>query len=274
MQQEAGVRVERSAQVVELVLDRLDACRASHRGARDEVAVPVQVLGRAVQREVEPVRERPEPEGRREGIVDQRDESAGARELRRRVEVGYLQQRVGERLEIDRPGVPPELSLPRPRGLRVEEGHLDPQPRQIARHQIVRAAVESVLRQQVVAGAEHAEQGGGDGGHPAGGRQRGLRSFERGELLVQGQMVGRVGQARVRNVVVTAVAALDEGGGLEHGQGDGAPDARPRLACVDEESLDLHGCLLVVRMPWPPERARWPSDRQPAARSAEGLEMK
>src|SRR3954447_19176706 len=62
MEQEAGVRIEGAAQMVEGVLRRLDAAGAPRDRPGDEVAVAVQVLGRAVQHQIESMLDGTEPE--------------------------------------------------------------------------------------------------------------------------------------------------------------------------------------------------------------------
>ena len=100
-------------------------------------------------------------------------------------EVGHLEQRVRHRLDVDGLRVRPQLRLPRGRIVRVDEVVGDAEVREVVRDEIVRAAVQAALRQQVIAGRQHREQRGRDRGHAAGGDQRGLGTFERGELGVR-----------------------------------------------------------------------------------------
>src|SRR5438477_10884996 len=109
MQQETGVWVERAAEMVELVLHGLDAFRAPHARAGNQVAVTVEVLRRAVQRQIEPACQWLETDGRSEGVVDERHQPMLARERRRGFEVRDLQERVCERLEVDRFRIAPHL---------------------------------------------------------------------------------------------------------------------------------------------------------------------
>ena len=73
LQEETGVGIERATQVVERPLHFADPRRGSHHRAGDDVAMAIQVLGRAVQDQIEPMSQRPEGERRREGVVDDRD---------------------------------------------------------------------------------------------------------------------------------------------------------------------------------------------------------
>ena len=48
LQQEAGVDIQRAAQVIQLVLNGLDVCSRADDHARDDIRMAVEVLGRAV----------------------------------------------------------------------------------------------------------------------------------------------------------------------------------------------------------------------------------
>src|SRR6266508_4767015 len=81
VQEERRVRIERASQMIELALDPLDVLAAAHDRAGDDVGMSVHVLRAAVDGEIEPVLQRPEVDGRRERVVDDRDEAAFSREL-------------------------------------------------------------------------------------------------------------------------------------------------------------------------------------------------
>jgi len=89
--------------------DQLPARRVDQLGpaedrAGDEVRVPVQVLRRAVQREVEAAGGGAEVDGRGEGVVHEADEVVRAGEGDHRVEVRHLHERVGDGFDVDRAG--------------------------------------------------------------------------------------------------------------------------------------------------------------------------
>ena len=74
------------------------------------------------------------------------------------------------------------------------------------------AAVEAVLSQQVIAGVQAGQQGGGDGRHAAGGHQRRLAPFQRRQLLVKSLMVGSVAESKIADAVVVGFSPELEGG--------------------------------------------------------------
>src|SRR5438874_9712090 len=70
MEQETGVRVERRAKMVEFVRDSLDQIRVSDDDAGHDVVVAVQILSRAMDRQVEAKLRRPEVDRAGECVVD------------------------------------------------------------------------------------------------------------------------------------------------------------------------------------------------------------
>src|SRR3954466_7212455 len=155
MEQEAGMRIERSSQVIERVFHRLDPAGASGYGACDQIAMPVEVLRRAVEDEVEAQRDRPETERRGEGVVDEGDQVVRPGEARRSLEVADVEERVRQRLHVDRPRVRAQVLLPGRDRVAVDEGGLDSQPDEVAGEEVVGAAIERLV-------------GGGGGGAPEG----------------------------------------------------------------------------------------------------------
>jgi hypothetical protein len=148
----------------------------------------------------------------------------------------------------------------------------DAKARQLAGHQVVCAAVQAALREQVVARRQHGEQRGGDRRHAARTHQRGLGLLERGDLGVQREMAGRVVGAQVAHVVVALLAGVLEGGRLEDRHLHRAGDARQRLAGVHQLCLDVsvgrHGCLADAPVMWIRYRVRMPASRDSTARRA------
>src|SRR5689334_6489648 len=70
LQQEARVRIERAAEMVERLLDRGHAGGAADDGAGDDVGVSVEVLRGAVDDDVEALLDRPVVERSGAGVVD------------------------------------------------------------------------------------------------------------------------------------------------------------------------------------------------------------
>ncbi len=137
--------------MIELVTDALDHLFTPRDRAADDVGVPVEILRRAVQAQIEPGIDRPEVHRRGEGVVDQRDQPVPAREAHDALQVRDLQHRVRHGLHIDRLRVRPELRFPRGRVVRIDEIELDAELREVARDQIVGAAIQRVLGDQMIA---------------------------------------------------------------------------------------------------------------------------
>ena len=88
------MRVQRTAEMVQLGLDRADVVVCPDHGTGNQVAVSVQILGAAVQNQVEAHLDRAEVDRRGEGVVDHRDEPVGPGEVHDGAVIGDLQQRV------------------------------------------------------------------------------------------------------------------------------------------------------------------------------------
>ena len=92
----------------------------------------------------------------------------------------------------------------------------------------------------MVAGAEVADQGGGDGGHAARGAARGFRAFQPAHALLEHRH-RRVGVARIDEARIVALEAglgrlgigVDEALGQEHGF-RGLAELRPHRAAVHQ----------------------------------------
>ena len=87
----------------------------------------------------------------REGIVDDRDQPMVAREGHHPLEVRQLDQRVGQRLDVDGARGVPDARGPGLRGLRVNDGVSDAQSTELVVEQAARASVEAILDEQMVA---------------------------------------------------------------------------------------------------------------------------
>ncbi len=232
VEQEAGVRVERAAEVVEQLADALHECPAAGHDPGGEVAVAVEVLRRAVQREVEAELSGPEVDGARERVVDHRDEAVLPGEGDDRLQVRDLHERVGDGLDVDGPGVGAQLRPPVGGVLAVDEGVVDAQAGQLVGDEGAGAAVGAIHDEQVVARPEAGEQAGRDRGHAAGGDQRRFGALERRELRVQRLVVGRVAEPHVACRVVVCLALIEERRRLEDGHRHRAVDPRLRLTRV------------------------------------------
>ena len=98
----------------------------------------------------------------------------------------------------------------------------------------MRAAVQAALRQQVIPGAKQRQERGRDGGHAACGHKRRLGILQRRELAVQRQVVRRVVEPGVTDVVVACDVGGLEGGGLKDRHGHGPLDPGARFSGVNQ----------------------------------------
>jgi hypothetical protein len=184
----------------------------------------------AVHRQIESDLGWAEVHRRGERVVDDRDEPVRPRELDDAFEVRDLHERVGERLDVDRLRLGPQLPPPGFPVLAIDQGMGDPVGGKILGDQAVRAAVQAILSEHVIARAKNREQDPRDGRHSAGRHERGLGVLQRRELRVQGQVVGAVAQTRVPDVVVVGLAPVVVRAALEDGHRHRPTDAGPRLA--------------------------------------------
>ena len=243
------MRIERASQVIQRLLGRAHPLATAHQRAGDQVAVAVQVLGGAVHYQIKSPPQRLEGERRGEGVVDDGDQPSGTRKRGGRRQVHHAHQRVGHRLDVEGARPRPQRALPGRRIVAGHEGVLDSQAGQIMRDQIVSAAVETVLGEQVIAGAQRGEERRAHRRHAAGGSQRRFRAFQRGELSVQRVVRRRIGEARVADVVIPARSRLLEGAGLVDGHRHRAFRARARLSGVDQQGVGFHGRATYLTPP-------------------------
>jgi hypothetical protein len=139
-----------------------------HHDAREQVGVAAEVLRRRVHDDVGAVLDRAEVDRAREGRVDDERDPELVRQEADRPQVHDATGGVDRRLEEDGARLLPEAAAPRARLERVDERHADAEGRELLAEQAVRAAVEHVTRQQVVARPEQGEQGARRRAHAAG----------------------------------------------------------------------------------------------------------
>ena len=275
--------IERATQMIERPLHFADPRRGSHHRAGDHVAMAIQVLGRAVQDQIEPMSQRPEGERRREGVVDDRDQVALPGERSGGGKIGDAQQRVGDRLDIEHARLRRDGGAPGCGIVSGNERHRDSEPRQIVHEQVVRAPVEAVLRNDVIASAEHGEERRAHRRHATGRRQRRFCLLQRCQLGVERFVRGRVREAGVADVVVAPRLRLLERARLVDRHRHRAAVARPRLTGMDQQGIRTHGRMIyraargseqmqsrstVTSTEWRPCRlCRFPPDCRACSRS-------
>ncbi len=182
--------------------------------------MPVQIFGAAVHHQIEAVLERAIVDGRGKRVVDQRYQPMRFGELHDALEIGHTHQRIRDGFDIDRARGRVQQRRPRLGPIGVDEVNGNAELLQLSRQKVVRAAIENVLREQMVAGSEHCEQRGRDCRHPAGCHNRGFGAFQGGELSLDRCLRGRVVEADVLEVVITAFAGIFEHRRLEERHDD------------------------------------------------------
>ncbi len=96
------------------------------------------------------------------------------------------------------------------------------------------SAVDHVGEDDVVAGLEHGQQQGGDGGHAGAEADRAGRVLKRGDGLFEG-IDGGIRPARIAETLGDADGLVDVGGGLVDGKQDGIRVSIARSPAVDGE---------------------------------------
>ena len=143
------------------------------------------------------------------------------------LEIGQLDEWVGQRFHVDDAGVVTQGGAPTRWILCVEHRVFDPQTTQVVVEQAARSPVENVLHEEMVATGEQTQQGPRNGGHAAPGNQRGLGLLEGRDTLAEYHVVRAVAEAEVSHVVV-ALAVILERAGLEDRGRYGTANPRPR----------------------------------------------
>ena len=226
----ALVVAERADAGPELVLAR------GHQRAREHVAVAVQVLGGGVHDEVGAQLERPGEQRGRDRVVD-RDQGTGrVGEAAQRLDVAHRPGRVRGRLEPEQAGAAgAQRGLDGGRVGGVDEIDREAPGRGGVKQPVAQPPVYHLRGDDVVAGAEGLEHGGG-GGH-AGGEEEGLGTALQRRQHGLGVARRRVAVAGVvEPAAVGVVRVAKEGGagldGRDQAAGDGIGAGR-RLAVTE-----------------------------------------
>ena len=213
--------------------------------AADDVAVAADVFRGGVGHHVDAAIERLLEDGSGEGAVAN-GEDVGTAEARHggdRRQVGDLHQGIGRGFDPDQAGVGAQGGVEI-----VDAGHVDvagfeaPLAEDLADY-FTQAPVDVVGRDDVVAGFESLDEGGGYG--ESGGETEGLfAAFEGGETFLERMAVGIVLARVAVPARIFAVGSAFEGGGKVDGRGHcsgGGVDMAPR---VDGPGLNLHHCTV------------------------------
>src|SRR5690349_10225197 len=150
MQQVGCVRIESASEMIQPMSDFLNPGGLPQHHPADDVRMSVEVLGPAMEGEIEPPLQWAKIDGTREGTINERNQSMRPGELNYRLQIGHLQERVGHRFNVDGFGVWFQPSLPGFWALCFDEIVGEPKGWEIASHQVVGPTVKSTLNQQMV----------------------------------------------------------------------------------------------------------------------------
>ena len=145
-----------------------------------------------------------------------------------------LQQGITHRFDVDRFCVGAQLLIPGLWIVRIHEVICHSERVQILRDEIVRAAVEAILNEQVVSCREHRQQRGRNCRHAAGGDQRRICVLRSREFFVQRLVVRCVVQTDVFQTVIVRFVGVFKIRRLKNRHAHGALNARLRLTRVDQ----------------------------------------
>ena len=173
-------------------------------GAAQAAPLPVDMLGRGIDRDIRAEFERLLQKRRREHIVDHHRRTGAVRQAGDRPHIDDFELRVGRRLQENRLCRARQHPLPGRKVRAVDQFGDDAEARQDIGADKGAGAEQRARRHQPVAGAQQADQGGEDGRHAARRRDAGLGAFDRAqpvdEHLHRRVAVAAVDVAQVRVV--------------------------------------------------------------------------
>lgn len=149
------------------------------------VGVAAQVLGGRVDHDVRPVLDRAAEQWGGEGVVHHAQHPGLAGDADQGRQVGDPRRRVGDRLQVQQPGGGPQGGADFLRVVAPDVGDRHAPARGQVGQGREGAAVQALLGDHVVPGAEQREQHGVDRAHPGGGRQRAAAALQPGHRVLQ-----------------------------------------------------------------------------------------
>ena len=161
--------------------------------------------------------------GRGEGVVDGQRDPPSVGQLRQARHVAHGGGRVADRLDPDQARPIADGRLHRIGIGGVDRRDADARPGENRLGQAHHAAVDRARDDHLVAGRQHREHGGVDGGHARRGDVAGLRALQLGQRILEGGM-GRVRVAAVRVAGARELEQLRQLLGARHLEGAGLVD--------------------------------------------------
>ena len=164
--------------------------------AAERGAVSADELGRGMHHDIRAVLKRAEEVRGAEGVVDHDGQTVLLGDFGNGVDVGNVGVRVAERFKVNDGGVVFDGAFDLCEVVGIDEGGFNAELRKRVLEQVVRAAVDGLLRNYVVAGLCERLQRVGDGGGARSHGQASNAAFERGDAVFE-HALGGVRQAAV-----------------------------------------------------------------------------
>jgi hypothetical protein len=205
---------------------------ADHRDPADQVGMAAEILGGRMHDDIGAEFEGPGQQRRREGVVDNQQGLARARDLGGGGDIHDLQHGIGRSLQPDHPGLRPQRPLQGARLLQLGEGEIQPgRALAHAAEQAEGAAVQVVTGNDMIAAVQQFEQGRG-GGHAGSEREAANPPLQVGDAFFV-SVPCRVVAARVLPSLVLPGTALHVGRTRVDRRHDGAGGGIGPLSGVD-----------------------------------------
>src|SRR5215468_8218985 len=113
MEEKDGMRVHRTAKMIELFLDLSDQIGAPDTGTGNNIRVSVKIFRSAMNREVKAVFDGPKIDRACKRIVDDGNESMLASKSHNGLEIDNVEQRIRHGFDVNRPCIWPQSAFPR-----------------------------------------------------------------------------------------------------------------------------------------------------------------
>ena len=194
---------------------------AVHDDAAERRTVPADELGRAVHDDIRAVLDGADQIRRTEGVVDDERNAVRVGDGGERVDVGDVAVRVAERLDVECLGVGTDRGFDLVQVVDVDERGLDAVERERVREQVRAAAVDGLLRDDVLPLRRERLDRVGDRRRAGGDRKSGDAALERRDARLEHALrgvgqppvdVARVGEAEAVGGVLRAVEDVGRGG--------------------------------------------------------------
>ena len=184
----------------------LDELFRRENDAAEAASLAVDMFGGGIDHAISAELERALPQRRRKDVVDHKRGARAMRDLRHFLQVNHLERRVGRRFKEEGFGIGPHRRAPLREIGPVHERASDAKARQQILHHITAGAEQRPGGDDMVAGPHLSHHRGGNGGHAACGRARGLSAFEGGHARFEHRN-GGIGKAGIEIARLLALEA-------------------------------------------------------------------